>query len=172
MRGAFTYADVLGSAYALQMYGLSLWAVGYTRIQTQALYAMQKARVVVNISWISLVVNIVFCLVLMPFMKHAGIALASSLAVLVQLFVQHRYVVRSGVHLPKEHRIQISKMVAASLVMGAVLVPFARMDAWKTGLTVQSGCILAACVVFGGGMYFAILWVMGMREFFAGRTTR
>jgi peptidoglycan biosynthesis protein MviN/MurJ (putative lipid II flippase) len=43
MRGAFTNADVLGSAYALQMYALSLWAIGYARIQTQALYSMQKA---------------------------------------------------------------------------------------------------------------------------------
>ena len=165
MRGAFSYSDALASAYALQMYGLSLWAVGYTRIQTQALYAMQKAKAVVNISWLSLVANIVFCLILMPYMRHAGIALASSLSVLVQLFLQHRYVARSGIRMPAEHRMQIGKMVAASLVMGAALVPFARMEVWRSGLTLPSGGLLAASIIMGGGMYFALLWFMGIRGF-------
>jgi putative peptidoglycan lipid II flippase len=168
MRGAFTYADALASAYALQMYGLSLWAVGYTRIQTQALYAMQKARVVVNISWISLVVNVVFCLVLMQFMDHAGIALASSLSVLIQLMIQQRYVSSSGIHIPSEHLRQIGKMMAASLVMGAALVPLARMDIWRSGLTPRSGVVLSLCVALGAFLYFTSLWLMGMRSFPGG----
>lgn len=169
MRGAFSYSDVLGSAYALQMYGLSLWAIGYTRIQTQSLYAMQKAKVVVNISWLSLVVNVVLCLALMPFMRHAGIALASSLAVLVQLLIQHRCVIREGVRIPREHLGQIGKMLLASVAMGIFLVPFARMEIWKAGLTFRTGSILSACVVLGAGLYFGLLWLMGMRGFLKGR---
>lgn len=172
MRGAFSYSDAVASAYALQMYGLSLWAVGYTRIQTQALYAMQRAKVVVNVSWLSLVANIVFCLALMPFMKHAGIALASSLSVIVQLFVQHRYVVRSGVRLPGGYRTQIVKMAIASALMGAVLVPFALFDVWKSGPTLTSVSLLAACVVLGCVVYFAALWFMGMKNLPLGRMSR
>lgn len=163
MRGAFTYEDVLASAYALQMYGLSLWAVGYTRIQTQALYAMQKARAVVNVAWLSLVANILFCLALMPFMRHAGIALASSLSVLVQLFFLYRHVRRSGIRMQGGHYRDIARMLAASVIMGAALVPFARMDVWQNGLNLQTGVIVFLCVVFGGGLYFALLWLMGMR---------
>lgn len=172
MRGAFTYGDVLASAYALQMYGLSLWAVGYTRIQTQALYAMQKARAVVNISWLSLVANVVLCLILMQFMNHAGIALASSLSVLVQLLIQHRYVHGSGISMPREQRVLIGKMVMASLAMGIVLAPFARMGVWRSGLTMETGGILGLCVILGAGIYFALLWVMGVRNFTGGRTFR
>jgi putative peptidoglycan lipid II flippase len=163
MRGAFTFKDALESAYALQMYGISLWAVGYARIQTQALYAMQKAKVVVNISWLSLSVNIVFCIILMPFLKHAGIALASSISVFVQLVVQHKYLMKTGIHVPKEHLRQFTKMTAAAVIMGIVLIPIARVYLWKNGLTLHSGALMILCVVFGGALYFLLLWLMGMR---------
>lgn len=165
LRGAFTYSDALASAYALQMYGLSLWAVGYTRIQTQALYAMQKAKAVVNISWMSLVVNLIFCLILMPFMKHAGIALASSISVFAQVLIQHKYLRRAGVHIPKEHVRQFGKMFAAAVIMGIVLVPFARMNIWNAGMTLKSCLLLFSSIVLGGGLYFGSLWAMGMRGF-------
>ena len=165
IRGAFTFNDALASAYALQMYGLSLWAVGYARIQTQALYAMQKAKVVVNISWLSLVVNIVFCLILMPFLKHAGIALASSISVFAQLVVQHRYLKKAEIHIPKEYLRQYGKMIAAAAIMGITLIPLAHMYLWRTGLTIKSGAVLLLCVVFGGALYFGLLWIMGMRGF-------
>jgi putative peptidoglycan lipid II flippase len=165
LRGAFTYSDALASAYALQMYGLSLWAVGYTRIQTQALYAMQKAKAVVNISWMSLVVNLIFCLVLMPFMKHAGIALASSISVFAQVLIQHKYLRRAGIHIPKEHLRQFGKMSAAAVIMGIVLVPFAHMNIWNAGMTLKSCLLLFSSIVLGGGLYFGSLWAMGMKGF-------
>lgn len=163
MRGAFTLPDALASAYALQMYSLSLWAVGWARIQTQALYAMQKARLVVNVSWMCLVVNLVFCLVLMPFLKHAGIALASSISVFFQLFMLQRYLVRAGIRIPREHYRQFLKMVAASAAMGVMLVPVARMGLWSRGLTPSSAALLTACVVCGATLYFGLLWIMGVR---------
>ncbi|HVN72854.1 MAG TPA: murein biosynthesis integral membrane protein MurJ [Desulfomonilia bacterium] len=165
MRGAFSFNDALESAYALQMYGVSLWAVGYTRIQTQALYAMQKAKAVVNISWMSLVVNIVFCIILMPFLQHAGIALASSISVFAQLLIQHKYLRKEGIYIPKEYIRHFGKMVASSLIMGVVLVPLGRMYLWRTGLTVKSGALLLLCVSLGGSLYFGLLWAMGMRGF-------
>lgn len=165
LRGAFTYSDAVASASALQMYALSLWAVGYTRIQTQALYAMQKAKAVVNISWMSLVVNLIFCLILMRFMNHAGIALAGSISVFAQVIIQHKYLTDSGIHIPKEHVRQFGKMFAAAVIMGIVLVPFARMNIWNAGMTLKSCLLLFSSIVLGGGLYFGSLWAMGMRGF-------
>jgi putative peptidoglycan lipid II flippase len=145
------------------MYSLSLWAVGWSRIQTQALYAMQKARTVVNVSWVSLVVNVVFCLILMPFMQHAGIALASSVSVFFQLCILQRYLVQSGIRIPRDHLRRFLKMVAASAVMGMALLPLGRMELWNIGFTPFNGALLLACVMCGAGLYFGLLWIMGMR---------
>jgi putative peptidoglycan lipid II flippase len=163
MRGAFTFHDASASAYALQMYSLSLWAVGWSRIQTQTLYAMQKARVVVNVSWLSLVANVVFCVILMPFMQHVGIALASSLSVLIQLIILHRHLVQSGIRISRDNFRLFLKMVAASAIMGIALLPFARMELWRKGLTPMSGALLLMCVSCGIALYFGLLWIMGMR---------
>ena len=84
MRGAFTMTDAMASAYALRMYALGLCAVGVSRILTQALYAMQQARSVVNMAWIALAINVIACVILMGPMQHAGIALASSVSVCLQ----------------------------------------------------------------------------------------
>jgi len=164
LRGAFTYEDALASSYALQMYALSLWGVGYSRIQTQALYAMQQAKAVVKISWFTLLVNLVFCLVLMPLMNHAGIALASSISVFVQLFVQHIFIKRAGIHIPKEHIRQFAKMIAAAAIMGIALIPFVRLDIWRSGLGLMTGSVLLLAIVCGGALYFGCLWVMGMKN--------
>ena len=165
IRGAFTLDDAVASAYALQMYSLSLWAVGWSRIQTQALYAMQKARIVVNVSWLSLVANVIFILMLMPFMQHAGIALASSISVFFQLFMLHRHLVKSGIRLSRDHQLQFLKMIAASAVMGIALLPFARMELWNKGFTPFNGSLLILCVVCGVALYFGLLWIMGIRGF-------
>ncbi|HQG32315.1 MAG TPA: murein biosynthesis integral membrane protein MurJ, partial [Deltaproteobacteria bacterium] len=75
MRGKFAMADVHASAFALQMYALGLSAVGASRILTQTLYAMQQPKEVVKTAWISLIINALCSVALMPFMGHGGIAL-------------------------------------------------------------------------------------------------
>jgi peptidoglycan biosynthesis protein MviN/MurJ (putative lipid II flippase) len=108
---------------------------------------------VVKISWVSLGVNILGCIVLMRFMQHAGIALASSIAVLVQLAIQHGYIARTGVRLSADHRSRVGKMLAASLIMGGVLIPLSRMDVWAQGLTLYSASVLVAGVALGIVLY-------------------
>jgi peptidoglycan biosynthesis protein MviN/MurJ (putative lipid II flippase) len=57
----------------------------------------------------------------------------------------------------------VFKMMAASAVMGAVLLPFASLGLWKKGLSMKSGALLLICVVCGAAVYFGLLWIMGVR---------
>jgi len=117
------------------------------------------------VSWLSLVANVVFCLMLMPFMQHAGIALASSISVFFQLFMLHRHLVKSGIRISRDHLRQFLKMIAASAVMGIALLPCAHMELWNKGFTPLSGSLLILCVVGGVALYFGLLWIMGIRSF-------
>lgn len=161
VRGEFSYADARQASYALVMYGAGIWAVGITRIQTQALYAMQKAKAAVNISWVTLVVNILCCLALMPLMKHSGIALASTLSVFAQLAVQHRYLAKLGVRLPTGFVMDVFKMVLASIAMGALIVPFALLDLWSGGPRAEAAGVLAVSILLGAFVYFLVAWMLG-----------
>jgi putative peptidoglycan lipid II flippase len=166
MRGAFGMQDVQASAFALQMYAVGLAAVGGARILTQTLYAMQQPQAVVKTAWISLVVNALMSVALMPFLGHGGIALASSLSVAVQMFIMYRIIVRQGVTLPREIWSKILKMAGASAVMGLALLLFLSQHFWEQGLSVMSVVMLCASITVGGGVYFGLLWAMGMRPSF------
>jgi putative peptidoglycan lipid II flippase len=166
MRGAFGMADVQASAFALQMYAVGLAAVGGSRILTQTLYAMQQPHVVVKTAWISLIVNAVMSVALMPFLGHGGIALASSLSVAVQMVIMYRFLARQGVALPKTFWVSVLKMTVASVVMGLVLSLFLFLKFWQGGLSFMSVAILGLSIVVGGGLYFGLLWTMGLRPSF------
>lgn len=163
MRGAFGMEDVHASAFALQMYALGLCAVGCSRILTQTLYAMQQPKEVVKTAWISLVVNALLSAALMPFMGHGGIALASSISVAVQIIIMYRIISRQGIFLPREIWIKTARMLGASLVMGGVLFLFLYTKFWMNGLSIVSVSLLLSAIAVGGGLYFAMLWFMGMR---------
>jgi len=163
VRGAFSLADAQASAFALQMYSVGLAAVGGARILTQTLYAMQLPGVVVKTAWVSLAVNAILSVALMPFLGHGGIALASSLSIAVQMVIMYRYIVRQGVRLPREIWSKVLKMAGASAGMGLVLLLFLSLRFWEGGLSLMSVAALFAAVIAGGGLYFGLLWAMGMR---------
>jgi len=164
MRGKFTMGDVLNTALALQMYALALWAIGYTRIQNQALYAMQQAKLVVNIGWLSQGLNILLSIVLMQFLRHAGIALASTIAVFFQLVCFHVVLARKDISLDKPFFQTCGKMLLAAGAMGVCLYPFVLNRFWMKGLNAHSLGMLTLCVVLAIGVYFASLWLMGIRS--------
>ena len=165
MRGAFGPDDVAASAQALRMYALGLCAVGVSRVLTQTLYAMQQANQVVRTAWISLVVNVLLSAALMPFLKHAGIALASSISVAVQMVMLSRILTRQGITLSSEVWSPVGKMAGAVAAMGAGLFWFVRMEFWTEGLNLMSLSLLASSIGLGAAVYFALLWIMGMRNF-------
>ncbi len=171
MRGAFTITDAKETAYALQMYSISLWAIGYVRILNQALYSMQEAKTVVNIGWVALVVNVILSLVLMTFMRHAGIALASSISVLFQLIIFHFILSKKHIKFNRSLYRDCLKIITASVLMGIVLYLFILKDFWKNGLNTNSLIMLSACIISGTVTYFAVLYISGIApaKFFSQR---
>jgi putative peptidoglycan lipid II flippase len=162
-RGAFTRPDSLKAALALQMYAISLWAVGYARIQTQALYAMQEAKLVMRIVWVGLGIFVAAAFALMRPFGHAGIALALSVSSLAQMFIQALVLRRLGINSFRLLRRDAAKMLLASLLMGLALYPCLRLNFWRDGLDLMSALVMTAVVILGAGCYFGLLRLMGYR---------
>jgi putative peptidoglycan lipid II flippase len=70
---------------ALLYYALGLWAFAAVRIVVSTFYAMQDTRTPVKTATIAIAANILFGVALMGPMKHCGLALATSLASMVNL---------------------------------------------------------------------------------------
>ena len=84
-RGAFDHDTTQMTAYALLWYAVGLWAFSAVRIVLSTFYALQDTVTPVKIASISIIANIVFGIVLMQWMAHGGLALATSLASMVNL---------------------------------------------------------------------------------------
>jgi len=84
-RGAFDSQTTSLTAEALLFYGIGLWAFSAVRIVVALFYALQDTRTPVKTAAISIGVNILLGIALMWPLKHGGLALATSLASMVNL---------------------------------------------------------------------------------------
>jgi putative peptidoglycan lipid II flippase len=78
--GTFTAADTTGTALAVLCYAVGLWAFAGMRIIVAAFYSMQDTRTPAFTAIAAVLANLVFSLVLMDSLRHAGLALATALA--------------------------------------------------------------------------------------------
>jgi putative peptidoglycan lipid II flippase len=87
MGGEFDYAKAGLCGIALVQYSLGLSCVAMVRVLAPAFYAMKDTRTPVITAFAAFIVNLVFSLVLMRYMLHAGLALASSLSALCNMLL-------------------------------------------------------------------------------------
>jgi putative peptidoglycan lipid II flippase len=79
-RGEFSTVAVKETAYALVFYSVGLWAFVGARVAASTFYSLQDTKTPVKIAALSVIVNILFSLMLMGPMRHAGLAFANSIA--------------------------------------------------------------------------------------------
>jgi len=84
-RGEFDPVATQLTARALLYYALGLWAFSAVKIVTATFFALQDTRTPVIIAVISIAANIVLGVVLMKPLGHGGLALATSLASILNL---------------------------------------------------------------------------------------
>jgi putative peptidoglycan lipid II flippase len=84
-RGEFDAQATRLTAQALLYYSVGLWAFSAVRIVTAAFFAFQDTRTPVIMACISIFANIVLGVVLMKPLAHGGLALATSLASMLNL---------------------------------------------------------------------------------------
>jgi len=84
-RGAFDARTTHLTAYALLYYSIGLWAFAAVRIVVSTFYALQDTKTPVLTAAVSVCANIVLGIILMGPMGHGGLALATSLASMLNL---------------------------------------------------------------------------------------
>jgi len=84
-RGEFDAEATRLTADALLYYATGLWAFSAVRIVAATFFALQDTRTPVQTAVVSIVVNILFAIILMRPLAHGGLALATSLASILNL---------------------------------------------------------------------------------------
>jgi len=165
-RGAFDSLSTVMTTKALFCYAVGLWAFSANRVLVSAFYAFQDTRTPVKIATVTLFVNVGFSLLLMGPLKHAGLALATSLASSMQFFLLLFCLKRmQGVLHLRPILVSAFKSLAASALMGLCL--YFLFLGWRgTGGGSFSRLVFMTVVLIVAGAlgYFALAKLLGCRE--------
>lgn len=155
-RGEFSLQATLLTAQALLYYAMGLWAFSAVRIVAATFFALKDTRTPMIMATASILANIVLGIVLMKPLAHAGLALATSLASVLNLTLLV-YALRKKLGSLGWRGIAQSalKTLGSAAVMGAAVWVAARVlipadgAAFITLLAGLLACVVAGLAVFG-----------------------
>ena len=170
--GVFTASDVELTALALQAFAIGLVGFSYVKILAPAYFAREDTRTPVRIGLIALAVNLVLSVSFAWYLTsigfegtHAGLALAISIAALLNAVLLYRGLRRDGVaRHGKGWLWLLGRVSIANAVMWAVLGQMQRPGSWwlQVGIFDRISW-LSVSIVAGAGAYFVVLLILGMR---------
>ncbi|MBF0163436.1 MAG: murein biosynthesis integral membrane protein MurJ [Magnetococcales bacterium] len=164
-RGAFSPDATRLTADALLAYAVGLSGLAMVKVTAPAFYAMKDTRTPVRIAILCLVVNMGLNVVLMFPLKHAGLALATSLTgFLNAALLWHALREKIGITVSREVIVTLLKAALVSLVMGVAL-HYLREQYWTRDLTTLQQALAVTLMLAGGGLVYLVgAWILGMRE--------
>lgn len=163
--GEFSAHDVMMASQSLMAYSVGLLAFMFIKILAPGFYARQNTSTPVKIGVVTLVVNMVLMLAFIYPLKHAGLALATSLAAWVNAGLLYIYLRRDGAYQPRPGWwLYLVRLLLAGLAMVAVLWYLAGPVAlWLQWGALERASHLALLIVAGFGTYLGVLLVAGLR---------
>ncbi len=157
MRGAFNENSLQMTYQAFLFYSLGLTFFSMNRVIIPVFYAHKNTKTPVKISAVIVVLNIALNIILMQFMQHAGLALATTISSLVQLLILYYYLQKKYSHIKIRNVLNSTlKIILLTLLLSTGLY-FANNLFAVSGkflillkLVVLSSCFL---IIYGAGSF-------------------
>jgi putative peptidoglycan lipid II flippase len=163
--GKFSAHDALMTQRALIAYAVGLLGIILVKVLAPGFYARQNIRTPVKIALFTLVSTQAMNLVFIGPLKHAGLALAISLAACLNAGLLYWQLRKHDLFEPQPGWAKfLGKLVLAVLVMSAVLLGLMHfMPAWDLGGMPLRLARLGVLVAAGVVAYFGMLALLGFR---------
>jgi putative peptidoglycan lipid II flippase len=164
--GTFSSADTMATATAVFCYAVGLWAFAGVRIIVAAFYSMQDTTTPAVSAAVSVLANLLLSLVLMAPLQHAGLALATALAAMLNgvtlVVVLNRRL--GGMDWRSVGRSAI-RIVLATLPLGIVCFWIAEEPIWaQRGAWGAKTTLLLVAIGFSMTTYVALHALMRSQE--------
>ncbi len=164
--GAFSATDVQQTRLAVMAYSVGLVGLLSIKILAPGFYAKQDIRSPVKIAIAVLLLTQLLNLVLVPWLAHAGLALAIGLGACVNALALLIGLRRKGIYQPAKGwwRFLVQQGLALAALAGLLWWVSRHID-WLSLHTTPGARIatLAAVFLVGGLVYLAVLAVAGLR---------
>ncbi len=157
-RGQFDAQSTAETAWALQFYALALFAHSGLEIITRAFYAMHDTKTPVVLGVASVGLNIALSIVLIAPLAHGGLALANSIATILEMLTL-LYLLRRKMRSGEDRRMitSVARILVAAAAMALVVVLLA-------GYLAEWGAVASAIIrsVVGAAVYLGV--TVGLRS--------
>jgi len=163
--GSFTAGDADMAARSLMAFAAGLPAFVFIKVLASAFFSRQDTRTPVKAGVAAMITNIVFNLALVGFLAHVGLALATSIAAVVNAGLLFFWLKRHNAYIAQPGwTMFLLRILAAAAVMAVLLLywlpgleEWVAMDLW---LRIAH---LAVWVFAGMAVYPLVLFITGMR---------
>ncbi|UZK66269.1 murein biosynthesis integral membrane protein MurJ [Sphingomonas sp. M1-B02] len=159
--GQFTAEDTIRCAWALSAFSVGLPAYVLIKVLTPGFYAREDTRTPVRFATISVGVNLVLNLALIPLIAHVGPPLATAIAAAVNVTLLYLALAKRG-HFVADAQLRhrIPRLLLAAILMGAALYGLEHLlDPYLTGSFLMRLAALALLVGTGGAIYVVACFV-------------
>lgn len=163
--GAFNERDVLMTQRSLMAFSLGLPGFMLVKILASGFYSKQNIKTPVKIAAVAVLANLLFNILLIRPLAHAGLALATALSGYVNAGLLWIFLHRHGIF--REQRGWILFM-ARVFFSCAVMVAFlywsqGALHAWYIWSVWHQAVRLFGLIVIAIAIYLVVLWALGMR---------
>lgn len=165
-RGAFDAKATILTGQALFYYALGLWAFSIARVIIPAFFSLQDSKWPLKAAVITLVVNLLASLVLMQFLKHNGIALANSLAAMVNVVILACVLKKKiGTFLGRDFYVSLFKIIIPCIIMLCSIFLVDYFMVWDANSNfISSLTYLLTAIGVGIFVFFACAYLLKSPE--------
>lgn len=163
--GEFSEHDVVMAGRSLTAYAFGLLGFSLVKVLAPGYFARQDTRTPVRIGVIAICANIVFNLFLVFPLKHAGVALSTSLAAFLNAALLYRGLRMKGVYQPASGwpSLLLQVTVATSLMAALLLYGAPDLAQWLNWGITSRAWHLSLWMVVAVGVYLGALTLAGLR---------
>jgi len=163
--GKFDDYDVLMAQKSLIMFAVGLTPFMLIKILASGFYARQNLKTPVKIGAVAMVANIIFNLILIVPLAHAGIALSTSLAAILNTGLLFYFLKKDEIYAPRSGWgfFSFRLLFANSLLIAWVIWQKGDISAWLNGSIEWRVTHLVYLLLTSGVLYLGGLFIAGLR---------
>ncbi|MCP5141210.1 MAG: murein biosynthesis integral membrane protein MurJ [Zoogloeaceae bacterium] len=163
--GDFNAHDVEMASLSLMAYGVGLVGFMLIKVLAPGFYSRQDTKTPVKIGIIAMAANMVFNLILVWPLAHAGLALATTLSAFLNAALLYRGLRRGGLFTPQAGwgRFVLKVLIAIGLMAAVVLWLAGDLQGWTSAAGWERGLRLLGVIAAAAATYLLALYAMGMR---------
>lgn len=166
-QGLFTFEDTQATAYALFFYCIGLFAYSAIQLLNRAFYSLQDTRTPVTVGVLAIVVNIVLNFTLIKPLGHGGLALAYSIAGIINM-LGLLYILRKNIGSidGKKMLVSFGQTLVISIMMGVVAYYASELATHFVDINTKLGQFIQVSTGISSGalLFFFLVLILKMEE--------